>query len=105
MASQRILKSKISWGGMPPNPPRGERALLVPSPSPVTLHYSPATTFLNENPACSYTPRCSCFILHGNGDKLQLGRLLGSSADSTYMFLYLLAVMLQVEIEFRFSGF
>ena len=35
---------------MPPNPPRGERALLVPSPSPVTLHYSPATTFLNENP-------------------------------------------------------
>lgn len=51
MASQRILKSKISWGGMPPNSPRGERALLVPSPSPVTLHYSPATTFLNENPA------------------------------------------------------
>ena len=39
---------------MPPNPPRGERALLVPSPSPVTLHYSPATTFLNENPERLY---------------------------------------------------
>ena len=35
---------------MPPDPPRGERASLAPSPSPVTLHYSPATTFLNENP-------------------------------------------------------
>ena len=36
---------------MPPDPPRGEQALLAPSPSPVTLHYSPATLFLNENPA------------------------------------------------------
>jgi len=35
---------------MPPDPPRGELAKLIPSPSPVTLHYSPATTFLNENP-------------------------------------------------------
>ena len=35
----------------PQSPPRGEQAKLVPSPSPVTLHYSPATTFLNENAA------------------------------------------------------
>ena len=35
---------------MPPDPPRGKRASLAPSPSPVTLHYSPATLFLNENP-------------------------------------------------------
>ena len=32
------------------NPARGEWASLTPSPSPVTLHYSPATKFLNENP-------------------------------------------------------
>ena len=38
---------------MPPDRPRGERASLAPSPSPVTLHYSPATLFLNENPVCS----------------------------------------------------
>ena len=35
---------------MPPDPPRGELAKLIPSPSPVTLHYSPTITFLNENP-------------------------------------------------------
>ena len=52
MASQRVKKSKISWGRMPPDPPRVERALLALSQhSPVTLTYSPATVILNENPA------------------------------------------------------
>ena len=57
MASQRVKKSKISWGSMPPDPPRVERALLAPRKSfalsqhsPVTLTYSPATVILNENP-------------------------------------------------------
>lgn len=57
MASQRVKKSKISWGRMPPDPPRVERALLAPQKSfalsqhsPVTLTYSPATVILNENP-------------------------------------------------------
>ena len=57
MASQRVKKSKISWGRMPPDPPRVERALLAPRKSfalsqhsPVTLTYSPATVILNENP-------------------------------------------------------
>ena len=39
---------------MPPDPPRRARASLAPSPSPVTLNYSPATTFLNENPCTPY---------------------------------------------------
>ena len=30
-----------------------ERVLLFHNNSPVTLHYSPATTILNENPAVS----------------------------------------------------
>ena len=42
---------------MPPDPPRGtscsfpEGTSLFHNTSPVTLHYSPATTILNENPA------------------------------------------------------
>ena len=47
---------------MPPDPPRDERALLVPSPSPVTLHYSPATTFLNENTEF-ISLNCLCWVL------------------------------------------
>ena len=57
MASQRVKKSKISWGRKPPDPPRVERALLAPRKSfalsqhsPVTLTYSPATVIFNENP-------------------------------------------------------
>ena len=66
MASQRVKKSKISWGRMPPDPPRVERALLAPRKSfalsqhsPVTLTYSPATVILNENPAIKVKPSCS----------------------------------------------
>ena len=44
------LKIQNFLGEHAPRPPRGELAKLVPSPSPVTIHYSPATTFLNENP-------------------------------------------------------
>ena len=75
MASQRVKKSKISWGRMPPDPPRVERALLAPRKSfalsqhsPVTLTYSPATVILNENPAIPpETDHCflffSCYFL------------------------------------------
>ena len=63
MASQRVKKSKISWGRMPPHPPRVDRALLAPRKSfalsqhsPVTLTYSPATVILNENPEGSLPP-------------------------------------------------
>ena len=62
MASQRVKKSKISWAGMPPDPPRVERALLALSQhSPVTLTYSPATVILNENPGhCVIVMLCYC---------------------------------------------
>ena len=71
MASQRVKKYKISWGRMPPDPTRVERALLAPRKSfalsqhsPVTLTYSPATVILNENPgAGSMTEKSSWHII------------------------------------------
>ena len=58
---------------MPPDLPRGELAKLVPSPSPVTLHYSPATTFLNENPVLPAQSKLKIRVISSERMELSIG--------------------------------